>query len=72
MFGCWRMGHGGHHPTLICIPNNESNHCRTGSPCPVLQQEARVFTPLSIGEGIGGGAVCLGAGGRGTETTVLL
>ena len=26
------MGHGGHHPTLICIPNNEANHSRTGSP----------------------------------------
>ena len=25
-------------------------------PCPVLQQEARVFTPLSNGEGLGGGA----------------
>ena len=44
-----RMGHGGHHPTLICIPNNKANHSRTGSPCPVLQQEARVFTPLSYG-----------------------
>ena len=53
--GCWRMGHGGHHPTLICIPNNEANHSRTGSPCPVLQQEARVFTPLSNGEGLGVG-----------------
>ena len=50
-----RMGHGGHHPTLICIPNNEANHSRTGSPCPVLQQEARVFTPLSYGEGLGVG-----------------
>ena len=53
--GCWRMGHGGHHPTLICIPNNEAKHSRTGSPCPVLQQEARVFTPLSYGEGLGVG-----------------
>ena len=25
------------------------------SPCPVLQQEARVFTPLSNGEGMGVG-----------------
>ena len=50
-----RMGHGGHHPTLICIPNNEANHSRTGSPFPVLQQEARVFTPLSNGEGVGVG-----------------
>ena len=50
-----RMGHGDHHPTLICIPNNEANHSRTGSPCPVLQQEARVFTPLSNGEGMGVG-----------------
>ena len=77
MFGCWRTGHGGHHPTLICIPNNESNHSRTGSPCPVLQQEARVFTPLSNEEGlgvglslhlggVGGGAVkeCLSGGGK--------
>ena len=83
MFGCWRTGHGDHRPTLICIPNNVSNHSRTGSPCPVLQQEARVFTPFSSGEGIGvglslqrggvgGGALYLGAGGRGTETTVLL
>ena len=40
--------------------------------CPVLQQAARVFTPLSNGEGLGVGAVYLGVGGRGTETTVLL
>ena len=52
------------------------------SPCPVLQHEARVFTPLSRstfgrlpeqerGED-GGGAVSLVVGGRGTEATVLL
>ena len=55
-----RMGHGDHHPTLICIPNNEANHSRTGSPCPVLQQEARVFTPLSNGEGLGVGLLGVG------------
>ena len=52
------------------------------SPCPVLQQEARVFTPLSRSTfgrlpeqergGVGGGAVYLVVGGRGTETPVLL
>ena len=35
--------------------NGIANHSRTGSPCPVLQQEARVFTPLSDGEGTGVG-----------------
>ena len=35
--------------------NGIANHSRTGSPCPVLQQEARVFTPLSNGEGLGVG-----------------
>ena len=35
--------------------NGIANHSRTGSPCPVLQQEARVFTPLSDGEGLGVG-----------------
>ena len=41
-------------------------------PCPVLQQEARVFTPLSNGEGLGvglslqrGGGSRVAAGGRG-------
>ena len=70
--GCGRMGHGDHHPTLICIPNNVSNHSRTGFLCPVLQQEARVFTPLSNGEGLGvglslqrGGGSRVAAGGRG-------
>ena len=29
------------------------------SPCPVLQQEARVFTPLSYGEGMGVGLYAL-------------
>ena len=38
------------------INNCIANHSRTGSLCPVLQQEARVFTPLSNGEGLGGGA----------------
>ena len=37
--------------------NGIANHSRTGSPCPVLQQEARVFTPLSNGEGLGVGLI---------------
>ena len=56
-----------------------SNDSRTGSPCPVLQypisvlqQEVRVFTPLSSGEGLEVGLFILVVGGRGTETTVLL
>ena len=32
-------------------------------PCPVLQQEARVFTPLSNGEGLGVGLSLLRGGG---------
>ena len=36
--------------------------------CPVLQQAARVFTPLSSGEGLEVGLFILGAGGRGAET----
>ena len=53
--------------------------------CPVLQQQAMLFTPLSNGEGkavrwrgAGEGLLMViylevqGAGGRGTETTVLL
>ena len=43
-----------------------SNDSRTGSPCPVLQypisvlqQEVRVFTPLSSGEGLGVGLFIL-------------
>ncbi len=67
-FGCWRTGHGDHRPTMIC----KTNYSRTGSLCPVLQQEVRVFTPLSSGEGLGVGLFILGAGGRGTEATVLL
>ncbi len=35
--------------------NGIANHSRTGSLCPVLQKEARVFTPLSNGEGMGVG-----------------
>ena len=35
----------------VLHPQNSS----TGSPCPVLQQEVRVFTPLSSGEGLGVG-----------------
>ena len=50
-FGCWRTGHGGHRPTEIC----KANYSRTGSPCPVLQQEVKIFTPLSSGEGLGVG-----------------
>ena len=52
-FGCWRTGHGGHRPTVIC----HANHSRTGSPCPVLQQEVKVFIPLSSGEGLGVGCL---------------
>ena len=33
------------------------------SPCPVLQQEARVFTPLSNGEGLGVGLSLQRGGG---------
>ena len=40
--------------------NGIANHSRTGSPCPVLQQEARVFTPLSDGEGLGVGLLGVG------------
>ena len=70
-----RMGHGGHPPTLICIPNNEANHSRTGSPCPVLQQEARVFTPLHKGRGRGWGCWSLCPvlrGGVGSGASVYL
>ena len=56
-----------------------SKDSRTGSPCPVLpppiyvlQQEVRVFTPLSSGEGLEVGLFILVVGGRGTEATVLL
>ena len=48
-----RTGRGDHRPTEIC----HANHSRTGSPCPVLQQEVRVFTPLSSGEGLGVGLI---------------
>ncbi len=37
----------------VLHPQNSS----TGSPCPVLQQEARVITPLSSGEGLGVGLI---------------
>ena len=71
----WRTGRGDHRPTKICL----ANHSRTGSPCPVLQQEVRVFySPLQRGGGScalalrGGGAVYLIVGGRGAEALVLL
>ena len=63
-FGCWRTGHGDHRPTKIC----KTNYSRTGSLCPVLQQEVKVFTPLSSGEGLGVGLFIWGAGVQGTET----
>ena len=51
--------------------NGIANHSRTGSPCPVLQQEARVFTPLSNGEGMGVG-LSLQRGGGGGGVSVYL
>ena len=45
--------------------NGIANHSRTGSPCPVLQQEARVFTPLSNGEGMGVGLLVSNGEGMG-------
>ena len=49
---------------------SEANHSRTGSPCPVLQQEAGVFTPLSSGEGMGL-FICVHVLGVGGEPTPL-
>ena len=57
---------------LVCGEAIQARHIIVGrgSPRPVLQQEARVITPLSYG-GDGGGAVYLVAGGRGAEAPVL-
>ena len=49
--GVGGRGHRDHRPTEIC----KANYSRTGPPCPVLQQEVRVFTPLYNGEGLGVG-----------------
>ena len=53
-FGCWRTGHGGHRPTIVCDRVINS----------LL---ARPFTPLSHGEGeaaqaVRGRGFCLGEG----------
>ena len=47
LFGCWRTGH--RDPVLLWLAWQIS--VGRWPPCPVLQQEARVFTPLHKGRG---------------------
>ncbi len=59
LFGCWRPGHGD--PGLLWLAWQIT--VGRWPPCPVLQQEARVFTPLSYGEGLGVGLFSARRGG---------
>ena len=72
LFGCWRTGHGGHRPTFkhicticsICVRLKYSTIIiRVKYYLFVLQQEVRVFTPLSSGEGLGVGLFSARCGG---------
>ena len=58
---------------LVCGEAIQARHIIVGrgSPRPVLQQEARVITPLSYG-GDGGGAVYFGCWSTGHGDPVLL
>ena len=47
LLGCWRTGHGD--PVLLRLARQIS--VGRWSPCPVLQQEARLFSPLQRGRG---------------------
>ena len=59
LFGYWRPGHGD--PGLLWLAWQIT--VGRWPPCPVLQQEARVFTPLSSGEGLGVGLFSARCGG---------
>ena len=59
LFGCWRTEHGD--PVLLWLAWQIT--VGRWPPCPVLQQEARVFTPLSYGEGLGVGLFSARCGG---------
>lgn len=67
LFGCWRTGHGD--PVLLWLAWQIT--VGRWPPCPVLQQEARVFTPLSYGEGLGVGLFSARCGGWGFRFVYL-